>query len=134
MKPAAAAIVAQFRREHPECESGFGVDPIIGLTMNTETVKKFSAWCVEKGHTTMHHAENLDAAMKRTIEEAKKDWRKSLAVGRRVVLMKDDGSEITKIVKYAPWQLGHGEWVIGLSGIAGGYLLSRVLRLAEAAP
>lgn len=71
MKPAAAAIVAQFRREHPECESGFRVHPKLGLTMNTETVKKFSAWCIENGFATMHDGERLDAAMKRSIEAKK---------------------------------------------------------------
>lgn len=28
--------------------------------------------------------------------------------------------------EYAPWLLGHGEWVIGLAGIPGAYLLARV--------
>lgn len=56
-----------------------------------------------------------------------RDWRLDLLPGDSVIVRDDDGMEKPWIVKYAPWQLGHGEWVIGLKGKAGGYLLSRVV-------
>lgn len=61
------------------------------------------------------------------------DWRLNLNPPDEVVYQNDDDAEITTTVKYAPWQLAHGEWVIGLKGIAGGYLLSRVVRKGGAA-
>jgi hypothetical protein len=43
-----------------------------------------------------------------------------------VVLQTDDSGAVNqRTVKYAPWQLGDGTWVIGLKGIAGGYALCR---------
>jgi len=54
--------------------------------------------------------------------------RQSLIPSEWVEVLRDDGRTTHHKVKYAPWKLGHGEWVIGLEGIAGGYLLSRVLR------
>lgn len=56
--------------------------------------------------------------------------RKSLIPSEWVEVLRDDGTTTHHKVKYSPWQLGHGEWVIGLEGMAGGYLLSRVLRRA----
>lgn len=53
--------------------------------------------------------------------------RKTLKLGDRVHVLMDDDQTQEFTVKYAPWQLGHGEWVIGLKGIVGGYLLSRVV-------
>ncbi len=39
------------------------------------------------------------------------------------------------MIRLAPWQLAHGEWVIGLKGISGGYKLSRVVaKLNEEKP
>ena len=58
--------------------------------------------------------------------------RMDLMPGDRVLVRDDAGNEADYIVKAAPWQLGHGEWVIGLRGISGGYLLSRVVRLIQA--
>lgn len=52
-----------------------------------------------------------------------------LKPGDTVMVRLDDGEIVEKTVKYAPWQLGHGEWVIGLNGIAGGYALDRVLKV-----
>ena len=49
-------------------------------------------------------------------------------IGEIVSVTRDDGSAEMRSVKYAPWQLGDGTWVIGLDGIAGGYLLSRVAK------
>lgn len=54
------------------------------------------------------------------------DWRLSLKPGDVVLVARDSGFQEPYTVKYEPWQLGHGEWVIGLDGVAGGYLLSRV--------
>lgn len=45
--------------------------------------------------------------------------------GDRVIQMDDLGESHERIVKYSPWQLDHGTWVIGLRGISGGYALSR---------
>lgn len=54
--------------------------------------------------------------------------RRALIPGEWVEVLRDDGKTTTHHqIKYAPWKLGHGEWVIGLEGIAGGYLLSRVV-------
>lgn len=58
--------------------------------------------------------------------------RKALSPGDTVVVRNDHGYEEQRVVKYSPWQLAHGEWLIGLKGIAGGYLLSRVIRKATA--
>lgn len=54
-----------------------------------------------------------------------------LKVGDKVLVRMDDGNLKEFVVKYDPWQLGHGEWVVGLKGIAGGYLLSRVVSVVE---
>jgi hypothetical protein len=58
--------------------------------------------------------------------------RLALVEGDRVMVRDDQGTEKEFVVKYPPWQLGHGEWVIGLHGKAGGYLLGRVVRKVEA--
>lgn len=51
-------------------------------------------------------------------------------VGMTVVVTLDDGTEKTTKTTSPPWQLGHGDWVIGLEGISGGYDITRV-RKAE---
>lgn len=51
----------------------------------------------------------------------------------RVRVLHDDGTEADYVVKFEPWTLGHGEWVIGLKGMAGGYKLSRVVKVLERA-
>lgn len=58
--------------------------------------------------------------------------RKRLVPGDRVLVRTDGGQTVEYGVKSAPWQLGHGEWVVGLEGIAGGYLLGRVVAKLEA--
>ena len=50
-------------------------------------------------------------------------------VGDLVEVTRDDGSIEQRRVKYEPWQLGDGTWVIGLKGITGGYALDRVRSL-----
>lgn len=52
---------------------------------------------------------------------------RDLKPGEWVRLRDDLGNEADYEVKYAPWQLGHGEWVVGVNGITGGYALSRVV-------
>jgi hypothetical protein len=47
-------------------------------------------------------------------------------VGQRVLVTKDDGSVDEHNVTQMAWKLGHGDWVIGLSGISGGYDITRV--------
>ena len=49
-----------------------------------------------------------------------------LTNGMRVIVMLDDGSERETHTRSDPWQLGHGEWVVKLDGIAGGYSTMRV--------
>lgn len=53
-------------------------------------------------------------------------------IGQKVVVTNDFGKEEVRTVRLLPWQLGHGAWVIGLSGIAGGYSLERVKPLEAA--
>lgn len=50
-------------------------------------------------------------------------------VGDKVRVLKDDGTFFHSTVKYEPWQLGHGQWVIGINGISGGYSIERVAKL-----
>lgn len=50
------------------------------------------------------------------------DW----PVGMEVIVRRDNGTEERRTVKYSPWKLGDGSWVIGLDGIAGGYAFERV--------
>jgi hypothetical protein len=53
----------------------------------------------------------------------------ALKPGTIVLVRMDDGQEKEFEVKYAPWQLGHGTWVVGLRGIVGGYALDRVVKI-----
>jgi len=48
-----------------------------------------------------------------------------LRVGDMVLVKRDDGKEELRSVRVVPWKLGHGEWVVGLEGISGGFLLCR---------
>lgn len=48
-----------------------------------------------------------------------------LKSGDLVTVTRDDGRKEIRVVRMAPWKLGHGEWVIGLEGITGGFLLTR---------
>lgn len=53
--------------------------------------------------------------------------------GDRVIVTRDDGREEIRRVRRDPWQLGNGTWVVGLSGISGGYALSRCRKIHDAA-
>ena len=65
--------------------------------------------------------------------EMSDDQRRKLQAGDVVIVTDDHGVDAEYKVKYAPWQLGHGEWVIGLAGISGGYKLDRVTAFVRAA-
>lgn len=54
--------------------------------------------------------------------------RRNLKPGDCILLQEDQGKQSMRVVCSEPWQLGHGEWVIGLCDISGGYQLSRVVR------
>ena len=54
-----------------------------------------------------------------------------LKPGDQVDQTDDFGNVHRRTVKYAPWQLGHGDWVVGLIGIRGGYALRRVQPVAK---
>lgn len=56
-----------------------------------------------------------------------------LKIGTKVIVLKDDGSIFESTVKYEPWQLGHGQWVVGIEGIRGGYMLERVTEIGPVA-
>lgn len=47
-------------------------------------------------------------------------------IGTSVVVTLDDGSQLRTTTCSEPWQLGHGDWVVKVSGIRGGYALRRV--------
>lgn len=46
--------------------------------------------------------------------------------GTKVYVRKDDGSEVETVTTSRPWQLGHGDWVVKVEGISGGYDLERI--------
>lgn len=54
------------------------------------------------------------------------DRAKQLRSGMAVTVTLDDGSEREATVESMPWQLGHGQWVVGLSFMRGGYDVLRV--------
>lgn len=61
-------------------------------------------------------------------DDVPEPWQLALVPGDRVEVLMDQGDVKEFAVKYEPWQLGHGVWVIGLEGRAGGYKLTRVQR------
>jgi hypothetical protein len=48
--------------------------------------------------------------------------------GLDVDVRRDDGSVLQTFTRSVPWQLGHGQWVVKVDGIAGGYDVTRVTR------
>lgn len=84
---------------------------------------------------TLAEASWLAANLQREIRafEMSDDQRRKLQAGDVVIVTDDHGVDAEYEVKYAPWQLGHGEWVIGLCGISGGYKLDRVSAFVRAA-
>ena len=59
------------------------------------------------------------------------DERKDLLPGDRVLVRDDFGAEAEWVVKHAPAQLCGGDWVVWLKGMAGCYLLSRVVAVVS---
>ena len=53
-------------------------------------------------------------------------WNAAHAVGTPVTVTLDDGRTIETTTRTPAWALGHGEVVVSVVGITGGYLLSRV--------
>jgi hypothetical protein len=53
--------------------------------------------------------------------------RTDLASGAAVDVRLDDGSIWRTTTRSTPWQLGHGQWVVSLTGKTGGYDLGRVM-------
>jgi hypothetical protein len=60
------------------------------------------------------------------IEESRKAAEHLKTVGQPVIVLRDNGEEFPTFIKYLPWELGHGEWVVGVEGVAGGYSTLRV--------
>lgn len=52
---------------------------------------------------------------------------RSLRVGQAVRVTMDNGNEVATTVSRPPWQLRHGDWVVGLEGVSGGYDVMRVV-------
>jgi hypothetical protein len=48
-------------------------------------------------------------------------------IGTPVTVRKDDGKLFETVTRSKPWALGHGQKVILVEGIAGGYMLERVV-------
>lgn len=48
-----------------------------------------------------------------------------IRTGDLLEVARDDGRRERRRVKYPPWPLGDGTWVVGLEGLRGGYALSR---------
>ncbi len=51
--------------------------------------------------------------------------------GDKVIYTDDFGKQHETTATSKPWQLGHGDWVIKLDGIRGGYDLERVQLLEK---
>lgn len=51
------------------------------------------------------------------------------AVGMKVAVVMDSGVVLQTLIHTLPWQLGHGQWVVGVNGIGGGFDILRVTKL-----
>mgnify|MGYP001809842780 CR=1 FL=1 len=51
---------------------------------------------------------------------------KDTPIGTPVRVHRDNGELLITVTRSMPWQLGHGEWIVSVEGIAGGYLLGCV--------
>ncbi len=49
----------------------------------------------------------------------------ALKPGDWAIVTRDDERDEIRKVRSEPWQLGHGEWMIKLEGVSGGFMLSR---------
>lgn len=52
-------------------------------------------------------------------------------VGTRVAVRLDSGHTLITTTRSLPWQLGHGQWVVSLQGITGGFDCERIKKDEE---
>lgn len=57
-------------------------------------------------------------------------WNSQHPSGTPVIVIQDDGSQVTSKTRSVAWTLGHGEAVVSYEGRTGGYALSRVIPMA----
>ena len=57
--------------------------------------------------------------------------RDNIQIGDRVLVRHDNGVHVEHTVTRQPWELGHGQLVLGISGISGGYSLNRVISFVK---
>lgn len=50
----------------------------------------------------------------------------SIKEGDAVLVTNDSGLIIPSKARSDPWKLGHGQWVIKVEGVSGGYALNRI--------
>lgn len=92
----------------------------ISLALNTVQASWLAATLNQR--VTAHHRRRISGAVPITVEE-----KRNLQVNESVLVRLDDGHEDIFVVRAVPWKLNHGAWLIGLTGIVGGYDLSRVV-------
>lgn len=81
---------------------------------STKTTRRSAGKRPTQGQIMQRIRASRDAAAKLT------------TIGQRVIVTRDDGTELVTTIKQLPWELGHGEWVVGCEGISGGYSTTRV--------
>ncbi len=54
-------------------------------------------------------------------------WNSQYSPGTPVIVIQDDGSQVTTKTRSIAWTLPHGEAVVSYEGRSGGYSLSRVI-------
>ena len=101
---------------------------VIRVTFGEQTLSMSiiqASWLAALIQTEIHKVEqeNPELTIPSDLE------RRLLKPGDTVKVQDDHGNEADYEVRTAPWQLGHGKWVIGLRGIAGGYSLDRVVKI-----
>lgn len=60
------------------------------------------------------------------VRESRAAARKLTHIGQKVIVTKDDGTEVESTIKQLPWELAHGGAVVGVNGFSGGYDCTRV--------
>lgn len=53
-------------------------------------------------------------------------WNAAHPIGTEVILTRDNGAETRTVTRSEAWTLGHGQAVVKVEGISGGYALERV--------
>lgn len=64
--------------------------------------------------------------MKRPKKQRVTQGQLAIKTGDDILVRLDSGIRMSAKAASEPWQLGHGDWVIKVEGISGGYDLSRV--------